>query len=70
MTTPKQLILVALDGVPLVEPGDDLTPLLASAVENLARNAGANQLHHEPSFTTGKHLFQVANCIACMNVLG
>jgi putative heme-binding domain-containing protein len=38
---------------------------LASAVDQLFRKPAAESAHHQASFASGKHLFQIANCIAC-----
>jgi putative heme-binding domain-containing protein len=42
---------------------------LAATIEQLAPANNAVQ-HHLPSYTNGRHLFQIANCIACHRLEG
>jgi len=43
---------------------------LAAVAEQLVKPAAASGEHHGPSFANGKHLFEVASCVACHRLNG
>jgi putative heme-binding domain-containing protein len=43
---------------------------LAAVAEQLAKPAAASSDHHAASFANGKHLFEVATCVACHRLNG
>lgn len=43
---------------------------LAAAIETLAGKITTDHEHHKPSYSNGKYLFQMANCVACHRLEG
>jgi putative heme-binding domain-containing protein len=43
---------------------------LAAVADQLTKRAGTDSDHHSPSFANGKHLFEVASCVACHRLNG
>jgi putative heme-binding domain-containing protein len=43
---------------------------LETAVRLIGSRSGTDHEHYKPSFSNGKHLFEVANCIACHRLEG